>query len=861
MDDNKNQPIRFSISRDRSLSRVENVTWPWESFVERTKQIRTDPLTYEQFKALTKDKQAARKSAHGYFVGAQFRGSARKKMFMLERQLITLDIDQATPRILIALEQGLGELGKWEYLVYSTHSHGGGDIKLRVVIPLGKPISHDLFQAVSRITAWNIDSKMIAVDNVSFTENQLMYWPVHCADVEPVFIHHRGRLLEPMEVISDWCGPDDDRWRDMTLLPRSPREADHHDGKDRAADPLLKHGWVGAYCRSYDIHETIETFLAHIYAPSEVGPDGVPTRYTYLPGTLTNGAVVYDEGRFLFSHHGSDPCGGLNANSFDLKRVHLYGHLDKPGDAEKPPQDQPSFKAMVEACRADPIVSKELLVSNYRDISDADVDAALGEGLEGVDDLEAGVGAGEPVQAAQTGSEPPKTGNWSDGLDLDANARVKSNLHNLTLILRHSPTFKGALAFNELRNEQVLRRRFHCEPLGLSHAGGPNATLADVHQDAMRIVLEAPRGPTKPGWGLKVSDRDLTSAINQVCSENGFHPVRQWFATLKWDGVPRLDQFWIRTLHIEDTEYHRQAAWKWIVGSVARIMRPGCKMDYMPILQGPQGIMKSTLVQVFGGYEWVGEMDGHFASKRELVEATERYMILELSELHLFRRTDIEATKAMVTRTEETTRQAYARRPKSVPRQFVLIGTTNDELFLRDDTGHRRYWTIVCGSGQIDIAWAKQWREQIWAEAIVRWGDLCLTHDPMRLPLYLTDEAVPQSEEAQARHAVPDVAKSDAGLISVWLETPVPLSQSRPGNVVSDVLDPFNEESVLRDKTCGREIFSVVFGGDPARYNQTEAQRIGKAMKHVDGWVNGKMARCGVYGKQVTYVRTGVSGL
>jgi hypothetical protein len=222
----------------------------------------------------------------------------------------------------------------------------------------------------------------------------------------------------------------------------------------------------------------------------------------------------------------------------------------------------------------------------------------------------------------------------------------------------------------------------------------------------------------------------------------------------------------------------------------------------------------------------------------------------------------VEAVKSMVTRTEETTRLPYRKREESFPRQFVIIGTTNEDTFLRDDTGHRRYWTIVCGPGQINIAWVLRWRDQLWAEAVSRWKAMCHTADPRRLPLHLSGDAIAQSEEAQARHVVPDVAKSDAGLISVWLETEVPASLASSGSVASaDFDNAFDEPLVLREMTCGREIFIKALRGDPARYNQHEAQRIGKAMKHVEGWVLGNVLTCGEYGRQVTYRRLDKSGL
>lgn len=851
--DNTDLKLRFSVNLDRSLNHVENVTWKWSRLLERLKTHHIDPLTLEELKALPKERQSQRKASHGFFVGTQFQGHTRKKQFARGRQLITLDLDLATPRILIALEQGLGELGKYEYAVYSTHSHGGGDIKLRVVIPLGEVISADLFQAVARITAWNIDSKMMAVDHVSFYDTQLMYWPAACSDVEPVFIHHPGPIMPPLEVISEWCGDDSDRWKDMALLPRSPREAAHHDRKDKAADPLTKRGYIGAINRAFTIGEFIAEYLSDIYKPAD------PGRYTYIPGTLVNGAIVYDNDTKLQSHHGSDPCCDQNVNVFDLGRIHLFGHLDTEKDAGKPAREMPSFKAMVGFCQSIPDVVRELRESNYGDMDDAAIDAALGEGLEASAGL-AGVGvAGGGLEPAGDAQKPPDEKNGLDRLDLNQHGIVKANIYNLVLILRNWPTFKGLFGHNELTHQNVLRRglRSVSQKINMPLPPGQSCMgLTDIHMGATRLILESPRGDKLPGWGLRVSERDLREAVQHVCREGAFHPVRDYLSSLGWDGAPRLELLWINGCHTPDTPYYRQTSRNLLIGAVLRVMEPGCKFDFMPVMQGDEGVLKSTMVETLGGGAWTGRTPGHFDDKQKFVEATVGYWFMESPEITHFRRaSDDDAIKAALSETHDHIRLSYRRDAETFPRQFVMIGTTNLLTFLRDRS--RRIWPIIVPAGQpIDLAWIAGNRDQLFAEAMVACREMRAATKAVNLPLYLTGEAKTEFEERQETHIAPSLAAADAGVVEEWLNTPVPLSLSRPGAVRDDIGDAFAEEKmVLRYVTCGREIFTRAMGGDKNKFTNALSQHVAVVMDKIPGWVRGPQARCGEYGKQFTYRR------
>lgn len=861
--------LKFAIDRGRSLRQVENVDWTWGELKDRLSQSQKDRLTLSEFKDLPKDRQVARKN-NGYFVGARFRKGIRHRNLMLERQIITLDIDQGTPEILKALRTGQTGLGAVEYVVYSTRTHGDGAIKLRLVIPLEKPIPHEYFQAVFRVCAWNVDCHMKAVDTVSFVPSQLMYWPSHCTGVDPIFIHHKGRILDPYAMLEDWAG-NAEAWKDHSILPRSPRERAVRESGTTKQDPIKKRGIVGAFCRAYTLVDGIEQFLSEIYQPSEIGADGVPTRYTFMSGTTSNGVQVYEDGH-VQSFHGSDPAGGQNLNLFDLVRIHLFGDKDGTKDlADTDPREWPSYKSMGSFLAEDDNVRHELVDDNYgidpEDLADDSFDA-VSEGLgpevtSDTDDLDDAVAAKPGDTVDELDADEKTVKDWRDGLELTEKGSVKITQANILMILRNSPVFKGLFGHNEFNDLECVLRRFRVKSLGIDFPDDiPGETLiSDVHTAAIRMIFSAPRGRAKTGWGMKVAKADIKEALLIVAHENSFHPVRDWLGTLQWDGTSRVDQLWIRGCGTPDSEYHRQTARHFMTASVARIMEPGAKFDFMPVLVGPQGIRKSTFVMTLGDVRWYSETPGYFDDRKKFVESSMGVWFLELGEMTNFRRaSDDEAIKAVLSGTTDLVRLSYRENPQRVARQFVMVGTTNATSFLRDK--HRRIWPIMCDHGDLDIEWLEANRDQLFAEAAALYRDLRRKANGPILPLYLTHDAAGQFETRQEEHRMESEAETKAGLIREWLDRDISESEFKAG----PGFDPGGEEatddlfsdrtSFKRKYTCAIEVWERALGGDPSKYGQREAQVVGGAMRVLENeWRAVERLQCGRYGRQRGYLR------
>jgi predicted P-loop ATPase len=455
----------------------------------------------------------------------------------------------------------------------------------------------------------------------------------------------------------------------------------------------------------------------------------------------------------------------------------------------------------------------------------------------------------------------PNNKEWRQLLHLNEESGVRPTLHNVELIVRHDPRMKGVMALNDFTQEVVFRNQPGSMKARKKAAKAARQLLgpvwelkdpingdlwSDAHDNALRVLMEAPT--TQGGYGLKVSDRDLTAAVDQVARENAFHPVREYLSGLKWDRRKRVSGLFTKYLGAPDTPYIRDVSRLMMLGAVTRAFEPGHKFDFAVILEGLQGRRKSTFISILARH-WFAELDGDFHDTKQMVELMQGSWLMEIPELSGFGRADVRAIKAFISRTTDKARLAYARRASVFPRQCVFIGSTNDDTYLRDDTGGRRFWPIECHVEEIDTEGLSAEIDQFWAEAAFLYRQMRAEKPVGSLPLYLSDEASKiEAAIVQESRRVESAEDGLAGRISEWLDRPVEAD--------FEDLDHPTVGARARTATCLTQIWCEMMGKDLGSYGQVQAQQLGRAMKRVPGWVAADRRRIPKYGQQRVYLRT-----
>jgi predicted P-loop ATPase len=453
---------------------------------------------------------------------------------------------------------------------------------------------------------------------------------------------------------------------------------------------------------------------------------------------------------------------------------------------------------------------------------------------------------------------------WRERLDRADTGAIKPTLHNVELIIRNDPRTRGLARMNEFTQEIVqttvpgkLRMRKE-GPKGTRQLTGVvwnvedkvNGDLwVDSKDNALRSVLEAPG--RQGGWGLKVSDRDMKAAIELSSRASSFHPIREYLKALKWDGVDRVETLFVRFLGAPDNAYTRSISRLFMLGAVARVMTPGHKFDFAVILEGVQGKGKTTFIQTMAKH-WFAELDGDFHDTKAMIETMQGAWLLEIPELSGFGRADVRVIKAFISRQRDKARLSYARRAQVFPRQCVFMGSTNDDKYLKDDTGGRRFWPIHCTHGEIDIPALRLEVDQLWAQAVVGYAAMRKAQPVGDLPLYLQNKLAQQEAELmQESRRAETVEDNAAGRVDAWLDRPV-----KSADLFEDA--DAVETSTPRTEFCLSQIWEEALGRREETYDQRAAQMVGVAvriaLKRRPGWVQTTHpVACGKYGKQRAY--------
>ncbi len=297
-------------------------------------------------------------------------------------------------------------------------------------------------------------------------------------------------------------------------------------------------------------------------------------------------------------------------------------------------------------------------------------------------------------------------------LQRDGQQRVLPTMANALAILALDPALAGLLCYDEFRDQFVIDRppppALECHP----PVPGPYPRALEPNDVGLLHAY------LQRAWSHRFSRRTLEEAVPVTGWRNRFHPVRDWLATLPWDGEPRLGIWLRRAFGCPADPYHSAAGAKMLVAAVRRIRRPGAKCDHVPVLEGPQGIGKSSALRLLFGDEWFSDALPPDLASKDAALGLCGVWCLELAELQQLIRSEPATVKAYLTRQVDRFRPPYGKVFVDRPRQTVLIGTTNDDEWLSDPTGNRRFWPLACEHADLD--WIAGNREQLWAEAAAR---------------------------------------------------------------------------------------------------------------------------------------------
>jgi len=306
---------------------------------------------------------------------------------------------------------------------------------------------------------------------------------------------------------------------------------------------------------------------------------------------------------------------------------------------------------------------------------------------------------------------------WKNRLARKKNGEPYADERNVRIALEEAPELKGILQYDEFRDRIELRR-----PL----PGMPRDDLNKLFQDDEVIAWSDEHITELTIWlttqGFVFLRRSvIQDTVIAVAKRNSYHPVRSYLmeAEAAWDSKPRLN-LWLRTyLGAKDNDSYLEAIGaKFMIGAVARIFEPGCQMDSILVLEGEQGRGKSTAARILGRNRWTYDMSGDLGSKDAAV-AIQSVWIGEMAELTSLRRSEQESIKAFISRRIDHYRPPYGRNAIERPRHTVFIATTNENDYLQDPTGARRFWPVECTA--IDLAALARDADQLWGEATARY--------------------------------------------------------------------------------------------------------------------------------------------
>lgn len=794
--------LAIATATSRHSKKWKNKELLWSEFLDKLAHPTVTQETYKEFLSLSKTQQGEIKDVGG-FVGGTLAGGHRRAGSVNWRSVITLDIDNGKGDIWSTVEFALEDV---TCAMYSTHKHTHDKPRVRLIIPLSRNVKAEEYEPVARRIAADIGINMM--DKTTYQPERLMFWGSHARDADYLFEHQEGSFINPDDVLANYKD-----WTDTYEWPTADDEqAQVAKLGKKQGNPLEKNGFIGAFNRAYTIPEAIDAFLPDQYSHFK------ENRYTYADGSTAGGLILYQDDVFAYSHHGTSPTSGMLVNAFDFVRLHLFGEEDLDTDPKVPYNRVPSYNSMIALLQKDEGTQGELL--QMKDLPFDIID--VGE---------------EPKNevAAQTLEEVKA---WTSKIKKDLRGDNLSTGANVRLILENDPNLKGKIRMDEFQKRFVVKGKLPWPRVGDEWIDSDDGSLCTYLEEFYEITGE----------------KKVINALNEVAINNRFHPIKQYFETLKWDGKKRAESLFIEYLGAEDSKYTRAVTRIHLTAAIARIKTPGIKYDTALVLVGTQGAGKSLLIDKLGK-GWTNDSLLSVDNK-DALEGLQGSWLIELAEMSATRRAENEAIKHFLSKREDKFRASYGRRTETHPRQCVFFGTSNNPEFLKDSTGNRRFYPVaIDAKARTKVPWEDLTDDEVnqtWAE-VMAWYDAGES-------IYLADELQGEAERIQ------ELFKEDsptAAMIREFVETKVPKDWdtrdivNRRNFLNGTSFEDEDAKLVSRTKICAAEVWVECFGKDAANLDRIRSREINDVLSNMTEWSrSSKAMRFGPkYGTQKGFIR------
>jgi len=367
---------------------------------------------------------------------------------------------------------------------------------------------------------------------------------------------------------------------------------------------------------------------------------------------------------------------------------------------------------------------------------------------------------------------------WRDNLSRSSRTReAQSTVHNMSKIFINDRRIAGLIAHNEFTNSEMLIGDFDCNIEDFSVIKASRKSPVEFDDTFLSVIYAWLSTPEElGGYGISPDKASLMSGLKVAADKNKFNPVMEMLEATTWDGRSRLENFFCHYFNAEDNGYNREIAVNWFAAGVARINKPGCKFDHTIVVEGHGGMRKSTIVEIIarGYYGTLGSQD--IAEKNGFVEQVQGCHVIELEEMEISNARDTKKLKSKLSKKFDKTRLAFGVAPRVYFRQFITMGTADENNYLIDPKNNRRFWPMVSRmkEGQeVDTPHMIENIDQVWAEAVHIYKERRLEQPKGDLNLSLSKESREHAETLYSGRRTQDAADNLKYLIDEYIASTI----------------------------------------------------------------------------------------